>query len=298
MMLERNDVEFRAMDGTTLSAWLYRPAELRGPAPAVTMAHGFGATKEHGIDKVARAFAEAGFVVLLHDHRNFGTSGGTPRHDIDPWRQIEDWRQAITYLESLDHVAPDHIGLWGTSYAGGHAIVLGATDRRLRAVVAQTPTIDGYAAGLRRVAPHDLAAVEAALDDDLRAQLRGAPPQTRKLVDSDPSVSAQYHARDTVDFLLQPVPPGIWRNEITLQSNRRARMYEPGQWVGRVSPTPLLMIVAEHDTTALTDLALAAYERALEPKQLVILPGGHYAGYFDEFERSSQAAIDWFGHHL
>jgi hypothetical protein len=71
----------------------------------------------------------ADFVVLLHDHRNFGTSGGTPRHDIDPWRQIEDWRQAITYPESLDEVAPSQIGLWGTSYAGGHAIVLGATDR-------------------------------------------------------------------------------------------------------------------------------------------------------------------------
>jgi hypothetical protein len=35
--------------------------------------------------------------------------------------------------------------LWGTSYAGGHAIVLGATDRRLRGVVAQVPTISGAA---------------------------------------------------------------------------------------------------------------------------------------------------------
>ena len=47
----------------------------------------------------------------------------------------------------------NRIGLWGTSFAGGHAIVLGATDRRLKAVVAQVPTIDGYASGLRRVAP-------------------------------------------------------------------------------------------------------------------------------------------------
>jgi fermentation-respiration switch protein FrsA (DUF1100 family) len=298
MTLERTNVEFRVADGTTLSAWLYRPADLQGPAPAVTMAHGFGATKEHGIDKVARTFAEAGFVVLLHDHRNFGTSGGTPRHDIDPWRQIEDWRQAITYLESLDDVDPGRIGLWGMSFAGGHAIVLGATDRRLRAVVAQTPSIDGYAAGLRRIAPHDLAAFEATLDDDLRAQLRGAPPRTQQLVDADPNVPAQYHAKDTVDFLLQPVPPGTWRNEITLQSNRRARMYQPGQWVDRVSPTPLLMIVAEHDTTAVTDLALAAYQRALEPKQLVLMPGGHYAGFFDAYKQSSQATIDWFHRYL
>jgi hypothetical protein len=29
----------------------------------------------------------------VHDHRNFGTSGGELRGDIDPWRQIADWRR-------------------------------------------------------------------------------------------------------------------------------------------------------------------------------------------------------------
>ena len=41
-------------------------------------------------------------------------------------------------------------------------------------------------------------------------------------------------------------------------------MYEPGAWIARVSPTPLLMIVALAIT--LTDLQLSAYEQALEPK--------------------------------
>ena len=141
MTINRIDVEFSAVDGTKLAAWLYRPIGQSKRPPAVTMAHGFSATRFHGIDPVARAFAEAGFVVLLHDHRNFGGSGGEPRHDIDPWRQIEDWRQAISYLESLDYVDPKRIGAWGTSFSGGHAIVLGATDRRLKAVVTQVPTI-------------------------------------------------------------------------------------------------------------------------------------------------------------
>src|SRR5258706_5621681 len=39
------------------------------------MAHGFAGTREHGLERFARAFATAGFVVLVHDHRNFGTSG-------------------------------------------------------------------------------------------------------------------------------------------------------------------------------------------------------------------------------
>ncbi|NVN09623.1 alpha/beta hydrolase [Nguyenibacter vanlangensis] len=297
-MTERVDVEFNAIDGTRLAAWLFRPANATKPLPAVTMAHGFSATRYHGIEPLARAFADAGFVVLLHDHRNFGGSGGEPRHDIDPWRQIEDWRQAISYLETLDDVDPLRIGLWGTSYSGGHAIVLGATDRRLKAVVTQVPTIDGFAAGQRRVNPASLSALEESFNEDQRAQLKGAPPRRQKLVDPDPSVAAQYHTPDTVKFLTQDVPPGMWQNDITIQSNRRARMYEPGRWIDRVSPTPLLMIAVTHDTTAPTDLALAAYERALEPKSLVLMPGGHYSTYLEGFETASRAAIEWFARHL
>src|SRR5207249_7767282 len=149
-----------AEGGITLRAWMFQP-DRPGLHPAITMAHGFAGTRDHGIERFARAFADTGFVVLLHDHRNFGASDGEPRQDVDPWRQIADWRRAISYLESLDVVDPNRIGLWGTSYAGGHAIVLGATDRRLRCVVAQVPTISGYEQGLRRIAPENVAAIEA-----------------------------------------------------------------------------------------------------------------------------------------
>jgi uncharacterized protein len=244
---ERQDITFSAADGTELSGWLYVPDGSEARSPAITMAHGFGASKEHGLDNYAQAFAEAGFVVLAHDHRTFGTSAGQPRQDINPWAQIDDWRRAISYLETLDVVDPSRIGIWGTSYSGGHAIVLGATDRRLKVVVSQVPTINGYASGLRRVSPPAVADLEQALDEDERAQFRGEPPRMQKLVDTDPAVTAAYHTQDTIDFLLgQGVPPEIWKNEITLQSTRRARMYEPGRWVSRVSPTPLLMIVATH----------------------------------------------------
>ncbi|MEV5775293.1 CocE/NonD family hydrolase [Streptomyces antimycoticus] len=131
--------------------------------------------------RLAATFAEAGFVALVHDHRTFGASDGTPRQDIDPWRQIEDWRRAITYLESRPEVDADRIGLWGSSYAGGHAIVLGATDRRLKAVVAQVPTISGFEQSRRRVTPDNIVALDAVLDADERAQLAGEAPRTQAL---------------------------------------------------------------------------------------------------------------------
>jgi cephalosporin-C deacetylase-like acetyl esterase len=296
-MTERQDVEFEAEGGVALRGWLLLP-DGPGPHPAITMAHGYAGVKEHGLEPFARAFAEDGFVVLVHDHRSFGASDGEPRQDVDPWRQIADWRRAISFLESGPEVDPQRIGLWGTSYAGGHAVVLGATDRRLRCVVAQVPTISGYQQGLRRIQPDAVAALEDAFAEDERAQARGEPPRYQAIVSADPAVPAAYRAPDAIDFYRQPIPEGIWENTVTVRSTRAARMYEPGVWIDRVSPTPLLMVVALHDTITLTDLALAAYERALEPKRLALIPGGHFDPYLSGFTQTSHAARAWFREHL
>ncbi|MGR4846916.1 MULTISPECIES: alpha/beta hydrolase [Rhizobium] len=199
-MVRKIDVTVPAEGGIDLGAWLFVPEGV-GARPAITMAHGFAGTREHGIERFAQAFAVAGFVVLVHDHRNFGTSGGDLRGDIDPWRQVADWRRAISYLEARPEVDPTRIGLWGTSYAGGHALVLGATDRRLRCIVAQVPTISGYEQGLRRISPDALPTLEHAFDEDERAQLRGEPPRRQAVVSADPSVPAAYRSQDAVDFL-------------------------------------------------------------------------------------------------
>ena len=65
-----------------------------------------------------------------------------------------------------------------------------------------------------------------------------------------------------------------------------------------ISPTPLLLAVAEGDHLVPAELAIAAYERAHQPKELVILPGGHFDAYTVGFDVSSGAARDWFVRHL
>ncbi|OBR46258.1 alpha/beta hydrolase [Paraburkholderia tropica] len=298
MNYSKEDIRFPVDGGVELAAWLFVPKNRDGQLPAITMAHGYGGTRYHGLERMATFFAEAGFVVLLHDHRGFGDSGGEPRQDINPWLQISDWRRAISWLQDRPEVDETRIGLWGTSYAGGHAIVLGATDRRLKAIVSQVPTIDGHAAGLRRVTPQGVAALEARFDADEHAQLRGEAPATLQLVSEDATKPAAYSASDEISFYLQPIPEGVWTNSVTLRSSRWARMYSPGEYVARVSPTPLLMVVAEQDHTAATDLALKAFENALEPKRLAIVKGGHFDPYLAEFETASRAAVDWFKAHL
>jgi fermentation-respiration switch protein FrsA (DUF1100 family) len=140
--------------------------------------------------------------------------------------------------------------------------------------------------------------LEAAFADDERQQFRGAPPATQAVVSADPSVPAAYRSPEAIAFYTQPVPEGVWENTMTLRSTRAARMYEPGTFIARVSPTPLLMVVGLHDTITVTDLALGAYEQALQPKKLVTIDGGHFDPYLGAFAEASGAATAWFSEHL
>ena len=90
-----------------------------------------------------------------------------------------------------------------------------------------------------------------------------------------------------------------WRNEVTLRTVDLLMEYEPGAYIDRIAPTPLLMVVAAGDHLTPSDLALEAYNRALEPKRLEVLPTGHFDAYTGPgFEQASGAARSWFVQHL
>jgi pimeloyl-ACP methyl ester carboxylesterase len=140
----------------------------------------------------------------------------------------------------------------------------------------------------------------AEFDVDERNQLAGAPPFAQRVNSLDPAVRSAYKSQDIVDFHAHfEIPEGVDRSEfITLRSTRRASMYEPGLWIDRLGGKPLLMVVGKRDVTTPTDIALAAFERAREPKRLVTFDGKHYDAYVAEFETTSRAAEEWFLAHL
>lgn len=293
----RRDIAFDA-DGTTLRGWLYLPEGAAAPVPTVVMAHGFAAVKEQGLDRYAEVFAAAGLGALVFDHRNFGASDGTPRQELDGVAQARDYRHAVTFARTLPEADRDRIGVWGTSYSGGHALAVGAADRRVRCVVVQAPTISGFENARRRTRPDLVAALLARFDADREARFRGEPSATVPVVAEDPLAPCALAGRDAWEWYQATGAGTAWRNEMTLRSLEWAREWEPGRAVERISPTPLLMLVATHDTLTPTDLALAAYARALEPKRLVLVPGGHFAPYGAQFALTSAAARDWFVVHL
>jgi fermentation-respiration switch protein FrsA (DUF1100 family) len=77
------------------------------------------------------------------------------------------------------------------------------------------------------------------------------------------------------------------------------RAHDPSAYIHRISPTPLLLTVAQNDVLTPTDLALEAYNRAREPKQLNIIPGGHFDGYSGfNFDRNAGTQAEFLKKHL
>ncbi|HTP77273.1 MAG TPA: alpha/beta hydrolase [Rhizomicrobium sp.] len=294
----RTDITFSS-DGVTLRGWLYRPEGRSGKRPAIVMAHGFSATKEMYLDDFAEVFVAAGFAVMVYDHRNFGDSDGEPRGEIDPVAQVRGYRDAITWLQDQPGVDRHRIGAWGTSYSGGHVIQLGAIDRRVKCVVSQVPAIDGYRAS-RAMMRGDLGtAMRAQFDADRIARFKGAAPAMIPVVPDQPMGPGALSTADSVAFFKSTTRIGKWRNEVTLRSIEYMTEYSPGLFVGRISPTPFMLVVALRDVLATSDLALEAYERALQPKRLLALDCGHFDPYTgDMFKVNSAAQSDWFVEHL
>jgi uncharacterized protein len=294
---KRRDVEFDA-DGTPIRGWLYLPEEMAGRVPVVVMAGGFSCVKEMHLGNFAEVFAAARLAVLLFDFRNLGASGGLPRQELNPWQQAEDYRHAITYATTLPEIDSVRIGIWGSSYSGGHCLVVAATDRRVKCVSVQVPTISGRETGLRRVPADKMDALAQAFAEDRVRRMKGDPPAMRCIV-GKPDDNPLYPSGDAREYFSSATKDApSWRNQVTLRSTEFARSYEPGTYVPYISPTPLLMIVGRKDSITCADLELAAYNRALEPKKLVLLEGGHFAPYQAEFELASGAARDWFLTHL
>jgi fermentation-respiration switch protein FrsA (DUF1100 family) len=284
--MKRADVEF-VSEGVTIRAWLYVP-DGEGPFPAVALGHGFTGVKEGFLHHdYPGVLAAAGLLALAFDYPCSGESDGAVRGELDPIAQQRAYRDAITYLVDRADVDGERIGVWGTSYGGGHVLTVGAVDRRVACVVSQVPTISGSRNHLRRHTPAQLREKRQAFDDDRLRRFRGEPP-----------AMVQALSDDNMFTRMPPECSVHLDKDVTLRTMELYAEYEPALLIDRIAPTPLLMIVASDDDMTFTDDELEAYGRAREPKALVIVPGDHRSVYFEHFDQTSTAARDWFVTHL
>ncbi len=179
--MPREDIEFKTADRVTLRGWFYKPTA--GAAngggdhklPCLVMSHGFSALKEMDLNTFAEFFtSKLALSCLVYDNRGFGDSDvkeDEPRHEIIPSIQCSDISDAITYAQSRSDVDEEKIGIWGSSYSGGHVLWVGAVDRRVKAVLSQVPCVNGWDNFHRLIRPDFVAGMNAMFQEGIVLRL-------------------------------------------------------------------------------------------------------------------------------
>ena len=303
--MDRQDVEFKS-EGQWLKGWFYGAEGADRPAAAVVLAGGWCYVRELVMPSYAEAFNAVGLSALIFDYRNLGVSEGEPRQHLDPWAQIRDYENALSYLESRDDVDSTRLGAWGISYSGGHVLVLAAIDPRVKAIVSQIPVVDGYrnmrrvhgTMGYRRL--WELILEDRRLryeDSQQRLYLPHASPHPETEVSAWPFPETY----ETFMQLKQTHAP-LYENRSTVESVDLLMNYDIMPFTRRIYDTPTLVIVAENDDLTLWDLEIEAFNSIpTNKKDLVVLrQTTHMTLYSDDskLQKAAAAATDWFGQHL
>jgi dienelactone hydrolase len=284
------DVAFRNADiiseGTRMSAEVFSPKDASNKLPTIVMSHGWGGTAEH-LRPDGIAFARAGFLVVTFDYRGWGKSDARVittsrpverdgklvaevtevRGVVDPVDQTTDILNAISWVHGEEACDPDRIGIWGSSFSGGHVVYVAARDPRVKAFVSQVGSMDG-----RWVIQN---------------------PELRKLTFDQ----ASKRTRGEIGY---PEPFARFAGMTGQPVWEKLMRYAPIEDIHRCDECAKLFIIAENEELFDNkDHAIAAHSRAKGIKKLVAIEGiTHYGIYTQKRKEAQRLAIDWFSKHL
>lgn len=285
-------------DGTRLAGDLHYPKDQAEgeKLPAIVLCHGWGGVKSHLNRQIAPRFAAAGFVVLSFDYRGWGESnsrliinGAMPKPDengnvtvtaqavtqlVDPLDQQEDIDAAITFIEGEPGVDATRIGIWGSSFGGGHVIWRAAHDKRVKAVAAQVGGMD-MRSGLEasyKAQGLDLSALHAQAIKRVRGEMAPVPQNEVKIE----GLTGQPYNERFVDFV-----PKAHTDKIT---------------------APVLIIDAKKEHYFdIKENGGEVYEKlkGRVPTEYHLIEGGHYDIYSGkDLDFAMKLEIAWFQEHL
>jgi len=280
-------------EGTRIAADLFVPDDLPPgeTRPGILLCHGWAGPKAHLSATYAPYFCKAGFVCLTFDYRGWFDSDarlitpeGQPEVDedgtmtlratpvlevVDPLDQNRDIHNVLDFLMEEEAVDEERIGLWGSSFGGGHVLYVAGTDPRIKAVVSQVPGMgepadeDGFVAPLREV--QQLSA----------AMTRGALHRVPRPLGQPESL------KGTGDFRT------IWR-------------WRPRVAAASIRVPTLILDQEEEEYGGRENSGLAARNaiRQATTVEYHVFPGTHYDIYDKNYKEGARMARDWFVKHL
>jgi fermentation-respiration switch protein FrsA (DUF1100 family) len=290
-------VTFNNQYGMTVAGNLFVPKHLAPSSKnaAIIVGHPMGAVKEQSANLYATKMAEQGFVTLSLDLSFWGASAGEPRNAVLPDLYSEAFSAAVDYLGTRPMVDRERIGVIGICGSGSFAIAAAKIDPRLKAIATVSMYDMGAANrnGLKRgvtLAQRQQVLLQAANQRYVEFQggntvYTGGTPQTL----TGDAVGDEFY-----DFYRTPrgafTPAGASPQNTTrptLTSNVKFMNFYPLNDIETLSPRPLLLIAGANAHSL--EFSEDAYQRAAEPKELVIIPD---AGHVDLYDRVGLIPFD------
>jgi pimeloyl-ACP methyl ester carboxylesterase len=272
-----------------------RPPEAR--VPVILICSGFQGLKELIPAKLWQPLTQAGYACASFDYRGFGTSDGE-RGRMLPLEQVEDIRNAITFLQQQSDIASDKIGLIGWGFGGGLAVYAAAIDSRVLAIACLSGVGDGGRA-VRDSRPYA---------DWLRMQGRIAEDRVRRVLTGKSQLVSPWEVVPLDPATRENVDEDMYGNyprfgiDVTLQSAEAYYAFQPERVAHQISPRPLLIVHGVRNALHPIDEARSLYAHAQEPKTLIEIPDGNHLNWIQPSDPLYQATIpeiiDWFRYTL
>ena len=278
--------------GCRLQGDLYRPDDLRdGEARAgILLCHGYTGVKDLYLPDNAAALVAEGYVVLTFDYKGWGESEG-PKSHLNPHGRVADAQAALSFLARQPQVDADRLGVYGTSYGGATVVWLAAVDERVACTVSVVGIGNGrrWMRSVRR--PDDwFDLLERSAEDRERRLRTGESTYVERnavlLPDRQSLELAAAARRDN------PAAVGT----LPLDYIDETLAFNPEWVVDKIAPRAVLFITSDQDRLVPPEESIHLYERAGEPRKLVILKGyGHYEVYSEPaFSEVMRETIAWY----
>ena len=254
------------LDGTLYLPDDYKPGEKR---PAIIPNSGYNGFNEFYPRLFARNLTEAGYVCLGFDYRGFAKSEGE-RGRVILDEQVEDIKNAITYLQIQEEVDPERIGLIGWGMGASNVVRVAAADKRVKAVAA----LNGFFNGerwLRSIHSYvDWHNILKMIEEDRIRRVT-----TGKSLLADPFIHYPLDPAtdDYVQKELAVLEP--FDKQTQLQFTESIATMNAEKVVADISPRPLFVAHGKDNLLHPLDESLSLYAAAKEPKQFYLIDGKH-----------------------
>ncbi len=236
---------------------------------------------------------DGGFVSLAIDYRGWGDSGGE-RGRLDPFQQVEDVRNGLTFLETLDFIDNDKLGVFGASFGALIAPYTAAMDSRVKATVGMVGVAHGYEAVTNRRTPQQMKEWEQKVAEARRVRVR-TNEVDKCLRVMDIFIDDQSMEWEPAAWEANPK----WRTYFGFDSIGRMMDFRPVDIIHRAEGRGTCMILATNDTTGSPESYRELFDAAREPKRLIEVDCGHYDMYAGELlDYAMDESVKYFREYL